>query len=107
VLILDKHGHLWVIDLGTGLTPGMYRPENENNILGRTVWELWDSEFPRELRIPTEGMLPPVIGEFVLECCSEVDPKLQVVDIWGKYQNMLEVTEDDSHERRAVGTLHG
>lgn len=119
-LILDKHGHLWVIDLGAGLTPGMYRPENERKVLrcemeawdmlynlGRTVWELWDGEFPRDLRVPTEGMLPPVIGELVRECCSEVDPKLQVVDIWGKYQNRLEVTDDGFHEQSAVGTLQG
>jgi hypothetical protein len=56
-LILDD-GHLWVIDLGSGLTLGMYRLEAEKNILfgnveardmlytiGKTVWQLWDDEF--------------------------------------------------------------
>jgi hypothetical protein len=51
--------------------------------------------FPTELRVPAEGKLPPVIEELVRECCvEEVDPTLQVVDVWGKYRTLLEVTED-------------
>jgi hypothetical protein len=82
----------------------MYRPENESKVLrgemevrdmlyiiGRTVWQLWDDEFPMELRVPAEGMLPPVIEELVRECCSEeVDPILQIVDIYERYGKMLE-----------------
>ena len=50
-LLLDENHRLYVIDLGVGFMPGMYRPEAEENImqgkingremlymLGRTVW---------------------------------------------------------------------
>lgn len=82
-LLLDKNQKVYVIDLGVGFTPGMYRPEAEEHImrggingremlymLGRTLWQLWDDEFSPELRVPAEGMLPQVIEKMVQDCCS-------------------------------------
>ena len=61
-LLLDsKKRELHVIDLGSGLTTGKYRPESERSILGfggkmeprdmlymfgKTVWDLYDKEYP-------------------------------------------------------------
>lgn len=106
-LLLDsKNRTLHVIDLGSGLTMGMYRPESERKIMGvggkmesrdmlytfgRTVWDLYDEEYPEELRVPLEGSLPPLIERMVTECCEdEVDPALRIVDIRDKYQLLLQ-----------------
>jgi len=101
---LDKNRMLYIIDLGTGFTPGMYRPEAETNfmqgninaremlyMLGRTVWQLWDDEFSPELLVPAEGALPPAIDEMVQAFCSnEIDSTSRVVDMWEKYRFILE-----------------
>lgn len=112
LLIDSENQKLDIIDLGCGLTPGMYRPEAENDILmgkmkskdmlytlGRTVWELWDDEYEysTEQRVPIEGSLPPVIENIVKECCSEeLDPTLRVVDVQEKYRLCLEEIAKES-----------
>ena len=66
-IILDDNHGLYIIDLGGGLTEGMYRPESEWKILqgqmtasdvlytfGRTVWGLWDSDFVGDEKEPGE-----------------------------------------------------
>jgi serine/threonine protein kinase len=102
--ILWDKDRITIIDLGGGLTLGMYRPEAEWDILqgritgrdmlfgvGRTLWELFDPEYPEGIRVPEEGSLPLVIRDLIRECCAEdIDPNLKVADIWEKYHAALE-----------------
>jgi len=110
-LLLDSEKRkLHVVDLGSDLTRGMYRPESEATIIGgkieprdmlyafgKTIWDLYDTEYPIELRVPMKGSLPPLIERIVVECCHEgVDPALRVVDIRDKYRQLLEATRESN-----------
>ena len=106
-LLLDiKKRKLHLIDLGAGITRGMYRPEAESNILrgditgrdmlytlGRTLWELWDSEsFLADLlhTLPVDGSLPSIIERMIKECCSEqVSPTAHVTDFSKIYKILI------------------
>ena len=103
LLSADKRS-LYVIDLGAGLTEGMYRAESERAILqgkmqskdmlytfGRTVWDLYDGNYPDELIVPVRGTLPPLIERLITECCGiGLKQELRVVDVREIYRPLLE-----------------
>lgn len=100
ILLSDDKRILKIVDLGSGLTEGMYRPGSERSILrgkmtgrdmcytfGKTVSQLFYDE--NDDVIPVES-LPPLIRRMVAECCgNDLDPDIRVEDFNRKYSALL------------------
>lgn len=100
ILLSNDKKTLQIVDLGSGLTDGMYRPESERNILrgkmtgrdmcytfGKTVSHLYHDE--NDDVLPIES-LPPLIQKIVVECCgNDLEPSIRVEDVWRKYGSLL------------------
>jgi len=109
ILLSDDKRVLHVVDLGAGVTEGMYRVDSVRRILldkmnsrdmcytfGKTVWDLFSlddsdespGESPDDLSVEN---LPDLIQKMVLECCgNEMDPEKRVEDVHREYSELLE-----------------
>lgn len=102
-IMLGENHDLHIIDLGGGLTEGMYRLEAKDDILqgrikpkdmlytfGRTVWDLWDPEFTGVEKRPQNGRLPTLIEEMVMECSNDDVENQEILHMWERYESRLE-----------------
>ena len=81
--IIRRHadGEIFFIDLGGGLTRGMYREERESVIrygdgpdatdalftLGRTLWELWTADSPWK-DVPLDLIKDETVRSIIMDC---------------------------------------
>lgn len=101
ILVSDDKRLLHIVDLGSGLTEGMYRLESERSVLrgkmtgrdmcytfGKTVSHLYYDENDD---VPPVETLPSLIRRIVVECCgNDLEPDIRMEDVRRKYCAVLE-----------------
>jgi serine/threonine protein kinase len=110
--IVRRHtdGQLFFIDLGGGLTDGMYRPERESVIysqgpdatdalftLGRTIWELWVADSPRK-GAPLDRVHNGIVRDIIRDCeegrlesIMHLSDKYSSLDICSRYPSWMDM----------------
>jgi serine/threonine protein kinase len=99
ILVSDDKRLLHIVDLGSGLTEGMYRLESERSILrgkmtGRdmcyTFGKMVSQLYYENDDVPPVETLPPLIRTIVMECCgNDLEPDIRVEDVHRKYCPLL------------------
>jgi serine/threonine protein kinase len=102
--IVRRHadGELFFIDLGGGLTEGMYREERESVLwsqgpdatdalftLGRTLWELWTADSPRN-GAPLDRVENETVRHIIRDC--EQGNVESIIQLSGKYSPLETVS---------------
>jgi len=118
--IMRRHadGELFFIDLGGGLTDGMYREEREFVImdhgpdatdalfnLGRTLWELWAADSPWK-GAPLHRVSNETVRRIIADCeQGNMESILRLSEKYSRYCGRPEAHEHDA--ANMLGHSHG